>query len=304
MRCLIFLLLLPLNACTGVFFHPQSHLHKTPAYNNLAYQDIYFETADAIQLHGWWLPAQTNNLGTLVFLHGNAENISTHINSVAWLPAEGFNVFLFDYRGYGLSQGQPDLPGLHQDIEAALSWIKQYPQASNQIILFGQSLGASLAVTSLAQSTHRKMIQALIIDSGFSSYRDIAREKLANFWLTWPFQWPLSLLINNRYQPLEKMAHISPIPVLIIHGTRDKIVPVEHARRLYEAAKAPKQLWLLPNGQHIQSMNHPDIRQRLVDYLQNITTKTGNKKAHKIQTKTNRQTFSFSITNQNKGAIQ
>ncbi|RKZ60308.1 MAG: alpha/beta hydrolase [Candidatus Parabeggiatoa sp. nov. 3] len=271
MRCLIFLIVLPLNACTSVFFHPQSHLLKTPAHNNLAYQDIYFHTADMIRLHGWWLPAQNENLGTIVFLHGNAENISTHINSVAWLPAEGFNVFLFDYRGYGLSQGQPDLDGLHQDIEAALSWIRQYQHASPKIILFGQSLGASLAVTSLADSAHREIIQALIIDSGFTRYRDIAREKLAKFWLTWPFQWPLSLLINNRYQPLEAITRINPIPVLIIHGIADQIVPVQHAKRLHAAAKAPKQLWLIPNGKHIQSMNNPAIRQRLLDYLRHIT---------------------------------
>jgi len=272
MRWLIFLLVLPLNACTGLFFQPQSLILRTPAYKNLAYQDIYFDTADAIRLHGWWLPAQNENLGTIVFLHGNAENISTHISSVAWLPANGYNVFLFDYRGYGLSQGQPDLAGLHQDVEAALSWIKQYPQASSKIILFGQSLGASLAVTSLAESAHREIIQALIIDSGFTGYRDIAREKLANFWLTWPIQWPLSLLINNRYQPLKQIARISPIPVLIIHGTADQIIPIQHAKRLHAAAKEPKQLWLIPNGKHIQSMNYPHIRQRLLDYLRHTTT--------------------------------
>lgn len=268
-RRLVFICLcvLLLSACTGLFFFPQNHLLRTPAQLNLAYEDIYFDTIDRVRLHGWWLPAPTDALATVVFLHGNAENISTHIASVAWLPAARFNVFLFDYRGYGLSQGVADLDGLHRDVEAALAMVIQRDDASPNLILFGQSLGASLAVTSLAASDYQNAVRALVIDSGFTSFRNIAREKLANFWLTWAFQWPLSLGFSNTYQPLEAIARISPIPVLIIHGTADQIIPVHHARQLYAAAKQPKQLWLVPDSQHIQSLKRATIRQRFLDYL-------------------------------------
>jgi len=270
MQRLAFFLLtvLLLNACTHLFFHPQSRLVRTPAQLNLAYEDIYFTAADAVRLHGWWLPTQTETVqGTVLFLHGNAENISTHIASVAWLPGNGFNVFLFDYRGYGLSQGTPDLAGLHQDIEAALATVKQRVGDSPNLIVFGQSLGASLAITSVAVSAHRDLVRALVIDSAFTGYRDITQEKLASFWLTWALQWPLSLGINNTYRPLEAITHLSPIPILIIHGTADKTIPVHHAKRLYAAAREPKQLWLIPNQGHIQSLSRAEVRQRLLEYL-------------------------------------
>lgn len=263
-----FLSVLLLSSCTSLFFHPQTRLLRTPAQLNLTYEDVYFVTADAIRLHGWWLPTPTGEaLGTVIFLHGNAENISTHLASVAWLPAEGFNVFLFDYRGYGMSQGTPDLEGLHQDVEAALTTVIQREGSSPNLILFGQSLGASLAITSLAASVHKKGVRALVIDSGFAGYRDLAREKLASFWLTWAIQWPLSLGIDDTYQPLMDIARLSPIPILIMHGTADKIIPPHHAQRLYAVAKYPKQLLLIPNSGHIQSLNNANVRQRLLNFL-------------------------------------
>jgi len=263
--CLSWLLL---SACTSLFFHPQARLVRTPTQLGLAYEDVYFMAADGVRLHAWWLPASTEKVaGTVLFLHGNAENISTHIGSVAWLPSQRFNVFLFDYRGYGLSQDKPHLKGLHLDVEAALTTVIQRVGTSSKLIVFGQSLGASLAITSLAISAHRHLIKALVIDSAFSSYRDITREKLANFWLTWAFQLPLSLAVNNTYRPLEDIARLAPIPILIIHGTADKTIPAHHAQRLYAAAGEPKQLWLIPNKYHIQSLSSANVRQRLLEYL-------------------------------------
>jgi uncharacterized protein len=264
------LFILIISGCTSVFFHPQSALVRTPAQLNLVYEDIYFNTVDNVRLHGWWLPSQTQQQGTILFLHGNAENISTHIGSVFWLPPVGFNVFLFDYRGYGLSEGTTDVDGLHRDVEAALTTVKQRFNASSHLIVFGQSLGASLAITSLAKSAHREAVRAIIIDSSFTSYRQLAQEKLASFWLTWALQWPLSLSINDTYQPIKDIARLSPIPILIIHGTADQVVPVHHAKQLYAAAKQPKQLWLIPNGKHIQSLEPVETRQRLLDYLRKV----------------------------------
>ncbi|MCP4698813.1 MAG: alpha/beta hydrolase [Gammaproteobacteria bacterium] len=265
-------ILLALSACTGLFFYPQEHLRQTPARLGLAYRDVYFEAEDGVQLHGWWLPAPEEALGAVLFLHGNAENISTHLASVAWLPKAGFNVFLFDYRGYGRSQGEATLAGLHKDIEAALETITQ-KFASQPVILFGQSLGGSLAITALAASARRQQVCGLVTDSAFSSYRDLFREKLAGFWLTWPLQWPLSLTVNNAYQPLRAISEISPIPVLLMHGARDRVVPVHHARDLYAAAGPPRQLWIVPAKGHIQALRTEKNRRRLLRFLKKVADK-------------------------------
>jgi fermentation-respiration switch protein FrsA (DUF1100 family) len=108
-----------LAGCTGLIFQPLSQHLLTPDRLGLAYRDIRFTAADGVSLHGWFLPATAPRQGSVLFLHGNAQNISTHIASVAWLPGAGFDVFLFDYRGYGRSAGEPSLDGVHLDFSAA-----------------------------------------------------------------------------------------------------------------------------------------------------------------------------------------
>jgi uncharacterized protein len=269
--CWLFLLI-TLGACTSLLFYPQRELVLTPDRVGLAYRDVWFEAADGTRLHGWFLPADTNVVRgetcTVLFLHGNAENISTHIASVAWLPGKGYNVLLFDYRGYGGSAGEPSLPGLHLDAEAALAAVFAMAEVDpDRIVVFGQSLGGDIAITALAGSAYRHRIRALVIEGAFSSYRGIAREKLAGLWLTWPLQWPLSLTMDNQYKPLEAIGRISPVPVLVIHGLVDRVVSPHHAEALYAAAGEPKELWLVPGADHIQALRHPDIQQRLLGYL-------------------------------------
>lgn len=265
-------LVLALGACTRLLFFPQDDHLITPDRVGVAYRDVDFTAADGTSLHGWFLPAApeaaSGDACTVLFLHGNAENISTHFAAVWWLPAEGYNVFLFDYRGYGRSAGKPGLPGLHLDAEAALDTVFAMEDVDpRKIIVFGQSLGGTVAITALARSKHRHRVRALITEGAFSSYRGITREKLAGFWLTWPLQAPLSLAMNNDYKPVEAIREIAPVPVLVIHGLADIVVLPRHAEALYAAAREPKEKWLLPHVAHIQSTLSEENRERLTDYL-------------------------------------
>ncbi len=267
-RALFFLLLTPFAGCTGLFFHPMSQHVRTPDQIGLQYREVFFTSRDNTPLHGWWLPAQGTARGTLVFFHGNAENISTHIGAVHWLPKEGFNVFLPDYRGYGASRGTPEISGLHADAESALDTVADMPGARDTpLIVFGQSLGGAIATYTVSHSRHRSRIKALIVESAFSSYRDIAREKLASFWLTWPLQYPLSWTVNDDYSPARSVACVSPIPLLLVHGDRDRIVPLAHGERLYDAAAEPKTLWVAPGGGHIEAFKRVEYRRALIAYL-------------------------------------
>jgi uncharacterized protein len=262
------LLLLLLSGCTAVFFQPMRRQVLTPDELGLAWRDEFFETADGVRLHGWFLPADGPAHGTVLFLHGNAENISTHIGSVAWLPADGFNVFLIDYRGYGLSEGEPDLQGLHQDVEAALATVFTLEGVDpNSVAVFGQSLGGAVAISGLARSAQKHRVRALIVEGAFADYRQITREVLARVWLTWLLQWPLSLTIDNDFRPQADIARIAPVPVLIVQGTEDVVVPPGHAETLYAAAGEPKALWLVPGAGHIAAFRSTAMRQRFVGYL-------------------------------------
>lgn len=272
MRTLLILFsLFSLSACTNVFFQPQQIQYLTPDKIGLSYEDVYFSSADGVKLHGWWLPAKGKAKGTVLFFHGNAENISTHIGSVYWLPAQQYNVFLPDYRGYGLSQGSPSLAGAQDDINSALGYLlKRTDIDSERVVVLAQSLGGAMALYNVAHSPYRNKIKALIVESAFSDYRGIAREKLGSFWLTWPLQWPLSLTIDNDYSPLPVVSKISPIPLLIIHGDRDQVVPLSHGQALFATAAQPKEMWVVEGGGHIEAFRHKKYQVQLIEYLTRV----------------------------------
>jgi fermentation-respiration switch protein FrsA (DUF1100 family) len=271
-RCLATILLaVMLAGCTQMFFQPHRQRILTPETFGLAYEEVRFKTGDGFALFGWFLPAQGDAAGTITFLHGNAENISTHVSAIAWLPAQGFNVFLIDYRGYGASAGSPSIAGAQQDIDAAMKTLLARSDIdTNRIVVFGQSLGGALAAYNVAYSPYREQVRALVVESAFSSYTGITREKLAASWLTWPFQWLASLTVDESFSPLPAMKLISPIPLLVIHGDQDAIVPVHHGQRLYDAALEPKQLWVIPGAGHIQGMRQEMWRNRFVAYLHEV----------------------------------
>ena len=265
------LLVFLLSACTSVFFQPQQIQYLFPEKIGLEYEDVYFNSSDGVKLHGWFLPAREKAKGTVLFLHGNAENISTHIANVYWLPAQQYNVFLPDYRGYGASEGSPTLAGVQDDINSSMKYLLQRPDIDHErIVILAQSLGGALAIYNVANSPYRPNIKALITESAFSDYRGIVREKLSSFWLTWPLQWPLSFTVDNDYSPLPVVNKISPIPLLIVHGDKDNIVPLSHGQALFAAAAQPKELWVVEGGGHIEAFRRTPYRTQLLEYLERV----------------------------------
>jgi len=255
-----------------MFFYPQKQLIRTPKDVGINYEDVNFKSRDGMALHGWYLPAEEKAWGTVLFFHGNAENISTHLGAVYWMPAHGLNVFLFDYRGYGKSQGKTEIQGMHLDATAALNYLKSRPDiTSDNIIIFGQSLGAAIAMYTAA-TQEKQGISSVVVESTFSDYRNIFREKLSSMIITWPLQWPLSFAVENAYSPLSIVHDIQPTPILFIHGDNDITVPHHHSEQLYKAATQPKQLWLIPDGQHTQAFGRfaATYRPRLIEYLKSV----------------------------------
>ncbi len=264
--------LLSVTGCSNLsslFFYPQQQYVRTPHDINLAYEEVKTVTADGTEINSWFLPAVENGLENtespvVLFLHGNAENISTHIGSVYWLPEKGVNVLLMDYRGYGHSEGEPYLPAIFQDVESTLIWLrKRFPE--RKIFILGQSIGSAIAATSMAQLKDQYQLSGLILDSSFTSYRSIAQKVTASHvitWLVWPFTW----LLPTQWDPVEYIADISPSAILMFHSKEDLVLPFEQGLELFEAAKAPKQ-WHTSEGGHIQTFNHEKYRKILLDFL-------------------------------------
>ncbi|PFG11160.1 MULTISPECIES: alpha/beta hydrolase [unclassified Marinobacter] len=270
-----------LSGCSGLFFFPDQTTYITPDRLNLEYSNAFINTPDGEVLHGWWLPAVTlqsagsdaeanNAKGTVYYLHGNAQNISSHIMNVAWLPAEGYNVFALDYRGYGRSTGAPDIEGALHDVESGMRWLIQQPHTQGKpIFLLGQSLGGALAIPLAAewqQRNEQPPLNGVILDGAFAGFRAIARDKLASFWLTWPLQAPLSWTIPDDYEGADYIGRISPTPLLMIHSVRDGIIPFANGETLYQAAREPKK-FLQTDTPHTATFALPEYQKSLIDFL-------------------------------------
>ena len=277
-RFILLFLLLTSTGCSSLFFHPTRDVQESPAVKLFSHRDIIFQASDGMVLHGWYFPAEKAR-GSVLVLHGNAQNLSTHVNSVLWLVKEGFNLFIIDYRGYGWSGGEPDLDGVHKDADAALDKLFSLPETDpDRVVVLGQSLGGSIAVYTVARSPRKERIRALVVDSAFSSYRRIAREKLDSFWLTWPFQYPLSWTVSDSYSAESWIGQVSPVPVLILHGLDDPVVPTHHGRLLFDAARDPKQFWLTARPGHIQSFGDDAVRSQLARFLDEALRQQGGTK--------------------------
>ncbi len=257
-----------LAGCSRLLFLPMERWARTPADVGLDYRDVALRAADGTALSAWWLPARGEARGTVLFLHGNAENISTHLRSVAWLPDAGYQVLLLDYRGYGRSDGRPTVPAVFADLRAAAAWLAAEPAVDGRpLFLFGQSLGAALGgYLAGAEPDFREPFTAVVLDSGFARYGDIAREVAARGVVTWPFQWPIAAGMPDGYDPVDQVGRLSPVPLLLIHGTRDGVVGYHHAQALFAAAREPRFL-LSYDGPHIAAFEDAEIRAAVLRFF-------------------------------------
>jgi len=258
-----------LSACSNMLFFPVREHLLDPAEHGVKYLDISVATADQQKLHGWLLPVSGELKGTVVFFHGNGENISTHIGAVYWLPKKGYQVILVDYRGYGKSDGRATLDGSIIDIQRTIEYVSKNYADDKPFIVMGQSIGASMSIYAVARSAVKNKIDGLVLVAPFSDYQQVTQEALSKSWLTWLFQYPLSWTISNEYKPADYIKSVNPVPVYFIHGTSDRIISNEHSKKLFELALPPKKLYLIDGG-HNDIAGTEKYKTTLTDILQEI----------------------------------
>ncbi|MBE9559804.1 MAG: alpha/beta hydrolase [Proteobacteria bacterium] len=276
-RLCILIALFFLSACSSFLFVPIKPLPITPDGAELIYEDQFIETDDGLQLHGWKIFADTSKrdgkkIGNLLFFHGNGDNVSTQLPNTFWLAKEGYELYVYDYRGYGQSQGEPELDATILDMELMIKHSVEQLAEDEKLIVMGHSLGGSMATYVVAHSAYRSRIQALITVEAFSDYHDVTQDVLSKSWLFWLFQWPLSFTVSNAYSPVEAIGLVSPIPVCIIHSENDEMIPMYHADRLFAAAREPK-VFKQIDSNHSNILLSRDNRQVLFDYLKTLRKK-------------------------------
>lgn len=221
---------------SSMVYHPFSTITATPADLGYQFEDVYFETEDDVQLHGWFIPSDSTGL-TVLYFHGNAGNISGRLETIQLLHRMGLNLFIFDYRGFGQSKGIPTEEGTYRDAKAAWNYLRsERGIAESEIVIMGRSLGGSVGAWLAA----RKNPAASIIETTFTSAADLGAELYP--WL--PVRW----IIKYDYNTLENIQKINS-PIFMSHSRADQVVPYHHSKTLFEAANEPK-IFLELEGTH------------------------------------------------------
>ena len=244
-------------------YNPRREFIGTPADVGLDFEDIHFRSMDNTLLHGWFCPTPHSSKAVLLF-HGNTGNISDCLESLKMFADMDYSSFVFDYRGYGHSEGQPNEQGTYHDAEAAWDWLlREKHYAPNDVVIIGRSLGAAIA----SHLACRHQAAAVVLESTFTSLPDIAAETHRLV--------PARLMTRFNYNTLARMAGIHS-PILIVHGREDQVIGFHHGERLYASANEPK-AFLEIIGDHATGFINSGQKytRGLQEFLQRHTSKDG-----------------------------
>ena len=237
---------------------PDRDLKETPERIGLDYQNVSITTADNVALHAWFIP-HPHEQAVVLFCHGNAGNISHRLSTIETLHDLKLSVFLFDYRGYGKSEGKITETGSYLDAQAAWQYLtKTRHYHPDQIIIWGRSLGAAIAANLAAQYKTK----GVILESTFTSIPNLA----ADLYPLLPVRW----MSRYKYNVLKSVKAINS-PLLIVHSRDDEIIPYKHGQQLFGAANAPKD-FLEVHGSHDAGLyeSYELYTTKLTQFLQSL----------------------------------
>lgn len=248
----------------NLVFFPTRELAVTPDRLGLEYEDVFVEMPGGSSIHGWYFTPPDSTAGAsrvVLFCHGNAGNISHRLETVEMLLSLGAGVFLFDYRGYGRSQGVASEENVYADARACYTWlVNEKGFAPDEIVIFGRSLGGAVGIDLAA----RFRCGGLIVESSFTSAADMGKKIFPIF--------PVKLILKYRFDSVERIGRLS-CPVLIVHSPDDDIIPYRMGKALYERANSPKR-FLEISGRHNDRdyVNEPTYVEALRGFIHSAET--------------------------------
>ncbi len=246
------LLLVFLTGCSpqNLFYYPNRHLYGDPAMWGYAYEVLDYPSLNGKKLTGILIRTELAPRGTIVHFHGNYGNVSNHFPLSLFLVKRGFDLLIFDYQGYGASQGRPSPKNTVEDGRATLRYAQAHLRDPHTGVgVLGQSLGGATAIVAVAQEP---FVKAAVIEAAFASYPQMGKEALQRSAWTWLLSFTAPVLLRKKYDPIRYVADISPRPLFFIHGDKDRVVPVHMSQQLYAQAGEPKKLWIVEGANHLE----------------------------------------------------
>jgi pimeloyl-ACP methyl ester carboxylesterase len=240
----------------SLLYFPERELTQRPSDVGLVAREVRLETDDGERLHGWFVASEGPLRGHILLCHGNGGNVGDRVDHARLLSSAGFDVLLFDYRGYGRSSGRPSEEGTYRDARAAReALLGQEGVEEARVLYLGESLGAAVALALAVEAPPR----GLVLQSAFTSVRAMARAH-------YPFL--PAALVPDAYPSLSRIGELRS-PLLVLHGENDEVVPVAHGRSLFEAAPEPKALHLFPGLGHndLVTLGGGDLAETLASWF-------------------------------------
>ncbi len=241
-----------------ILFLPDRNLIRTPGSLGIQYEDVWVGTSDGVKIHGWYFLSNESER-VVVLSHGNAGNISGRIEIAEMFMDLGVSVLLYDYRGYGKSEGSPSEKGFYRDISAVVEYLIDEKQTKPEdIILYGRSMGGAVA----AFAAKKFPVGGLVLDSAFMDVPSMAKH-----------YYPIvpAMMVRYKFSAIDYIREIDGIPVMILHSREDEIVPFSHGSKLYEAANHPKQFVELRGGHNgVFLTSYRTIKRNWSDFINRL----------------------------------
>ena len=226
------------NIHNSLIFYPTKDFYSAPSDDGIDHEEVFIDTEDGEKLHGYFFPSREKTNKTFIYLHGNAQNVSTwYVAPVEIQKHVPVNALLIDYRGYGKSTGKPTIEGVIKDACEMYRYLIKRNYKSEDISVYGRSIGGAIAL----ELGSREKVKSIVVQSSFTSLRDIAKEI-----------YPIvpNVLVKNDFWNSKEIVKKINCPILISHGDKDEIVPVSHSYKLFELANEPKKLIILKDATH------------------------------------------------------
>ncbi len=225
----------------NLLYHPTENNYQNDKIQ-FSYDEIFIKVDDTVKLKSWIINKNLKKFKTLVFFHGNAGELSNRIYKLNELNKLDINILLISWRGFSGNKGFPTEDNLYKDAEAAIQWLNSKEVENNKIILYGESLGTGVAV----EIGKKNNFNSIILESPFTSMENAA--KIYYSYL------PVKLLLKDKYDSIKKIETIK-IPILIMHGKKDDIVPFSMGKALFEKANNPKHSYFTSDDDHMMEFN-------------------------------------------------
>lgn len=260
-----------LSGCSNLLYYPTPFKYVDEQKLEHVPFEIMLKYNKTTELTAWYFEAHKDkrkNL-TFVFFHGNGQNQSAHFRSLYWILDYGYNFLIFDYPGYGPNPGSPNPENTVEAGSLAIQWVKAN-RAQDQIAIFGQSIGGNIALRTLSESSDLNPCLT-VVESSFSSYRQVAQNVMKKSWITWTFQWLPYVFMSDAKAISTNISSLPKGNYIVIHSKTDEIVPYELGRDLYQQLPEQKQFWDNPGGNHTDAFwkSEKGFREKLISEIKN-----------------------------------